>query len=82
MRCRADEEQALAMLEYLEPFSQLEDADSDLANVQKMVRRELHQHMNYWDYLIERLAERPADLAALRRSTKQDIAMLFRNQFL
>lgn len=69
------------MLEHLEPFSQLKEAKDDVSQMQKFVRRQLHESMNYWDYLIERLSGQHG-LHVLRNSTKQDIATIFRNQFL
>lgn len=50
--------------------------------MQKMVRRGMHESMNYWDYLIDRQARSPADLSALRAATKEDVARLFVNRFL
>lgn len=70
------------MLALLDPFGDLQERNDELAAVQKIVRREMHDSMNYWDYLIIRQAQSPADLPALRASSKEDIARLFVNRFL
>lgn len=70
------------MLDKLQPFQEIEQPDDEVATVQRIVRRELHSRMNYWDYLIRRVATDQQDLRDLFASRKTDIAWRFINHYL